>query len=89
MKHASRTTLAALAAPLHEIRALAELVEKSPGCFYRKGRAYLHFHEDASGLFADVKLDGVAFTRMRVSTAQEQAELVAAVRSNLAPDAPR
>ena len=64
MKHASPTSLTALAAPLHEIRALAELVEKSPGCFYRKGRAYLHFHEDASGLFADVKLDGVSFTQI-------------------------
>lgn len=80
MKHASAATLAELDALLREIRALAGLVEKSPGCFYRKGRAYLHFHEDAAGLFADVKLDGGAFTRMRVSTAQEQADFLAALR---------
>jgi len=80
MKHASAATLAELDALLREIRTLAGLVEKSPGCFYRKGRAYLHFHEDAAGLFADVKLDGVAFARMRVSTAQEQADFLAALR---------
>jgi len=80
MKHASAATLAELDALLREIRTLAGLVEKSPGCFYRKGRAYLHFHEDAAGLFADVKLDGAAFTRLRVSTAQEQADFLAALR---------
>lgn len=80
MKHASAATLAALDALLREIRALTGLVEKSPGCFYRKGRAYLHFPEDAAGLFADAKLDGVAFARMRVSTAQEQADFLAALR---------
>lgn len=80
MKHASAATLAELDALLREIRTLAGLVEKSPGCFYRKGRAYLHFHEDAAGLFADVKLDGVAFTRMCVSSAQEQADFLAVVR---------
>lgn len=35
--------------------------------FYLKSRAFLHFHEDAAGLFADVRAaDGKAFERIKV-----------------------
>ena len=39
------------------------LVEKRPGIFYRKSKAFLHFHEDSSGVHADVRF-GVEFERV-------------------------
>jgi hypothetical protein len=68
-----------LASLLAEVRALPGLVERKPGIFYRRSQAFLHFHEDAEGLFADVKLSGPKFTRFRVSTAEEQALLARAL----------
>ncbi len=41
------------------------------------------FHEDPAGLFADVKLEGADFTRLRVSTQAERRALLAAVRRAL------
>lgn len=80
MKHAGPQTLAALGPLLSEIRGQPGLVERTPGAFYRRSRAYLHFHEDAAGcVFADIKLDGAAFTRLRVTTAAEQRQLLALV----------
>ena len=76
MKHAGPDTLQLLASLLDKVRADASLVERTPGSFYRKSKAYLHFHEDPAGIFADVKLDGTSFTRVRVSTAAEQARLL-------------
>ena len=55
MKHAGANTLAALEPLLLRVRERAELVERTPGSFYRKSKAYLHFHEDPSGIYADVK----------------------------------
>ena len=55
MKHATPAALDALDSLLAELRALPGLLERSRGVFYRKGRAFLHFHEDPKGLFADVR----------------------------------
>ena len=61
---------------LAEIRRRPELTERSPGTFYKKSQAFLHFHEDPAGLFADVRLSpGADFTRMRVSTKAEQRDV--------------
>ena len=68
---------------LAQLRALPDLKEKSRGTFYRKSQAFLHFHEDPAGLFADVRLDGGDFTRMRVSTKAEQRALMTAVKAAL------
>ena len=76
MKHAGPATLAALEPLLAQLRRRPDLVERTPGAFYRRSKAWLHFHEDPAGIFADVKLDGVEFTRLRVSTAKEQAQLL-------------
>ncbi|RQP25053.1 hypothetical protein [Piscinibacter terrae] len=76
MKHAGPDTLRLLASLLNAVRTDTSLVERTPGSFYRKSKAYLHFHEDPAGIFADVKLDGMSFTRLRVSTATEQAQLL-------------
>ena len=51
-------------------------------CGHRGAAAFLHFHEDPAGLFADVKVGG-AFERHRVSTAVEQDDLLAVVRRAL------
>jgi len=75
MKHAGPAALETLAPLLGLLRSRADLVERTPGCFYRRSQAFLHFHEDPEGLFADVKLEGKSFTRMRVSTAEEQSAL--------------
>ena len=84
MKHASAKTLRELEALLRHIRGIDGLVERKPGIFYRGSSAFLHFHEDASGLFADVKLNGANFERMPVSTVQERRIFWQIVRSGVA-----
>jgi hypothetical protein len=67
MKHAGPGALDQLEPLLAEIRAFAALREKSRGVFYLKSRAFLHFHEDSLGLFADVRDPGAAdFDRLKV-----------------------
>lgn len=83
MKHASPETLRLLQPLLEALRQLDTLVERTPGAFYLKSRAFLHFHEDPSGLYADVKLDLATFTRLRVNTQEERAGLLQQVRRAL------
>ena len=83
MKHAGPQTLAALEALLRRIRQYPELVERTPGSFYRKSKAYLHFHEDAADIYADIKLSGAQFTRVRATTPQEHKQLIALIGKNL------
>ena len=78
MKHATVETLAQLTDLLAEIRAVSGLVEKRPGVFYRKGRAFLHFHEDPAGLFADVR-PGEEWVRIEVSGGEGRTALVAEI----------
>jgi hypothetical protein len=84
MKHAGAAALEEIGPLLAEIRKRQPLREKSPGSFYAKSKAYLHFHEDPAGMFADVKLDFVEFTRMRATTAKEQKALLAKIDRSLA-----
>ena len=60
-----------------------QLREKSSGSFYVKSKGYLHFHEDPAGIFADVKLDLIEFTRYRATTAKEQRALLARIERSL------
>jgi hypothetical protein len=83
MKHAGSATLKALGPLLDELRALPGLSERTPGSFYRKSRAYLHFHEDRAGWFADVKLQPGPFTRLPVSTPLQRRQLLARVVADL------
>jgi hypothetical protein len=85
VKHAGPQTLASIEPLLRQLRKYSSLVERTPGSFYRKSKAYLHFHEDASGTYADVKLNGAEFTRLRVTTSQEQARLLSLVAENSKP----
>jgi hypothetical protein len=83
MKHAGPQTLAKLEPLLSRIRQHAALVERTPGCFYRKSKAHLHFHEDPSGTFADIKLAGSGFTRVGATTQEEQARLLSLIERSL------
>lgn len=83
MRHARPEDLAPLAELLGALRALPGLRERKPGTFYRGAAAFLHFHADPAGLFADVKLGG-EFARFRVTTRREQAALLRAARQALA-----
>ena len=56
MKHAGAEALDALEPLLNEVRRAAGLIERKRGIFYRKSQAFLHFHEDAAGMFADVEI---------------------------------
>ena len=81
MRHARSDALDELEPLLEELRVLPGLVEKSRGVFYRRSKAFLHFHEDPSGLHADVRL-GDDFERFRVQTKTEQAALVRRVQQS-------
>jgi hypothetical protein len=90
VRHATPAALDQLEAVLLELRRLGLLREKKRGTFYRGASAFIHFHEDPAGLFADVKLDGAGFARRRVSTQAEQRGLLTAVRRALSSrSAPR
>jgi hypothetical protein len=53
-----------------QVRAKEGIIEKKLGVFYRKSNAFLHFHEDPAGLFADLKA-GTDFDRYPVNTKNE------------------
>ena len=80
MKHAGPDALDAAEPFLCQLRTIPRLVEKKQGLFYRNSKAFLHFHEDPSGLHADVRL-GVDFERLRVETKAERAALLSLLRS--------
>jgi hypothetical protein len=79
MKHATPIALDALEPLLAQVRALGVLNEKKRGLFYRKSKAFLHFHEDPAGFFADVRT-GPVWTRLAVNSAKERKALIAAIR---------
>ena len=79
MKHAGPATLDLLESFLAEVRRLPEFEEKSRGTFYRNGSATLHFHEDPTGIFADVKIEGKWY-RCDVTNEVGQTKLAAALR---------
>lgn len=78
MKHAGDEALDKLENLLVEIRKHPALKEKKRGIFYRKSAAFLHFHEDPTGLFADVR-DGASFRRFAVTTPHHQKVFLAEV----------
>jgi hypothetical protein len=67
MKHATEAALRPI-----------EPLERRPGTFYVRGRAFLHFHEDPAGLFADLKRAG-DWERFAVNDAAERDGLLHAV----------
>ncbi|MEM6253014.1 MAG: hypothetical protein AAF821_08835 [Cyanobacteria bacterium P01_D01_bin.156] len=83
MKHASEQTIAGLAPLLEKVRLLPGLKEKKLGIFYRKSRAFLHFHEENSDVYADVRLQEPDFQRFPVTTPEDQSTFLSAVENFL------
>jgi hypothetical protein len=84
VRHARPAALDRLEPLLERLRGLSVLKEKSRGTFYVKSHAFLHFHEDPAGLFADVRAaDGVDFERLRVEEPAERDALLALVTARL------
>jgi hypothetical protein len=86
VKHAGSAALAALAPLLEELRGRPSLREDSPGVFYWKSRAFLHFHEDPGGLYADVRL-GADFTRLPVTSSAQRSALLQRIDRHLSEQA--
>ena len=83
MKHANQDTLAVLSPLLEQIRSrVPPLKEKGAGKFYLKSVAFLHFHDDPAGIFADLKVNG-DWERYPVNTEEEYAELLVAIDQQL------
>lgn len=78
MRHAGSDALDQLEPLLVALRAVPGLVERSRGVFYRRSRAFLHFHEDPSGLYVDLRT-GDHFERLPVNSAAERAQVMAMV----------
>jgi len=84
VRHAREEDLDRIEPLLAQLRAIDGLTEKSRGVFYRRSRAFLHFHADGDDTYADVRLDSDDFERTRASTKAEQRALVATVKRALA-----
>jgi hypothetical protein len=88
MRHITHDRLPDLDALLTQLRAFDGLTERAPGTFYRRSRAFLHFHEDGADLYADARLTGGDFERRRVTTKAEQRALLQEVRKALSGGKP-
>ena len=77
MAHADDAALQRLQPLLRQLRALTGLREMKPGIFYLKGSAFIHFHDEAGALVADLKkAGGSGFDRYPVDTPPGQRKLV-------------
>ena len=79
VKHASPIALDALEPLLQQLRSVGAITERRRGVFYRKSSAFLHFHEDPAGFFADLKA-GPTWQRLPATTARDRRAIIAAVR---------
>jgi len=82
MKHAGEAALDTLEAVLSELRKCEGIRERKRGVFYRAASAFMHFHEDPAGIFADVRT-GSEWERLPVNTRSERGELLRRVRRAL------
>jgi len=79
MKHAGLAAIDSLEPLLQKLRKIPGLLERKRGIFYRQGTAFLHFHEDPAGLFADLRTSA-DFERYPVSSAEQVTRLLREVR---------
>ena len=82
MKHADAGALDALSDLLGGLRMRTGLVERRLGIFYFKGRAFLHFHQDRAGLFADLRQGG-EWRRLPVNGSDDYTTLLVTVDRTL------
>lgn len=83
MKHAGASTLDKLEPCLSKLRERGRLRERKRGIFYRGSAAFLHFHEDTTGVYADVRGPEGNFDRYRANDANEQERLLDIVDARL------
>jgi hypothetical protein len=79
VRHARSRDLDQLEDLLDRLRAVDGLTERRHGVFYRGSTAFLHFHQDQAGLFADLKV-GDGWLRYPVLSASARRTLVADAR---------
>jgi hypothetical protein len=82
VKHADVRALEAVSDLIENLRRRDVLVEKRLGIFYTKGRAFVHFHKDPAGLFADLRR-GSDWQRFPVNDPDECAKLLAIIDQEL------
>jgi hypothetical protein len=85
MGRAKKDTIEALAPVYDEVRALGipGLEIKANGAVYQKRNGILHFHEDATGVQADVKVNGV-WERVEVNDQSGKRRVVALLKRHYA-----
>jgi len=77
MAHIDEAALARLLPLLRQLREIKTLREIKPGIFYLKSSAFIHFHDEAGVLVADLKrASGSGFDRYPVDAATGQRKLV-------------
>jgi hypothetical protein len=82
VKHATPVALDALEGLLRELRNIEGLIERKRGLFYRGGGAFIHFHEDRAGFFADAKVTPM-WVRFDVTTQAQRRAFLREVRTGL------
>jgi hypothetical protein len=75
VKHARDAALDSIEPVLMELRQLSDVHEKKRGVFYKKSTAFIHFHEDPAGIFADLRR-GSEWLRLPVNTAADRRRLL-------------
>ena len=77
MAHADAAALQRVLPLLRQLRELKALREVRPGVFHLRGGAFVHFHDEAGALVADLKkAGGSGFDRYPVDTPTGQRKLV-------------
>jgi len=82
VKHAGPAALVRLDSVLRQVRELDALRERKRGSFDSRFGVTLHFHEDPTGLYADLRSAGKT-ERHRVTTVAERAAVVRLLRAAL------
>jgi hypothetical protein len=82
VKHAGPAALDHLESVLQQVRELDALRERKRGSFDSRFGVTLHFHEDPTGLYADLRSAGKT-ERHRVTTLAERAALVRLLKAAL------
>ena len=77
MARADAEALKTLAPLLRQLREIKGVKEKTSGIFHGRNDAFIHFHDEAGVLFADLKkAGGAGFDRYPLATPAEQRKLV-------------
>jgi hypothetical protein len=82
MRHAGEAALDSIESMLDELRQFEGICERNRGIFYQKASAFIHFHEDPAGIFADVRRDR-EWVRLPVNKSSERRQFVRLVREIL------